>query len=99
MKDVNEIHGLTMEQWIVLREFVREGLSPVYTSADVAMVMDEFAQKFDIVAMYDFFLWAKKENKDNQWILSNICHDLGGRNDTCFAPRTESYRGINEDVE
>ena len=98
MKDKNDIHGLTMEQWIILREFVREGLAPVYTSADVAMVMDEFAQRFDIVAMYDYFVWAKKNGDEDIKIISNICHDLGGRNDKCFAPRTESYRGINEEV-
>jgi hypothetical protein len=91
------IYELTIDQWVELREFIRKGTEPFNTSADVALVMDEFAQKFDIVAMYDYYVWAMKNGDDSGKIIATLTHDLAQRNTRCFSPRTESYRGINEE--
>jgi len=50
--------------------------------------LDKFLK--DLVS---FILWSQKHGKSSAWILSNICHDIGGvvRNESCFSPRCTGY--------
>ena len=90
-----KIYGLTIDQWVELRDFIAENMG--YEKYKVATAMDEFAQKFSIKAMFNFYVGALKDGQDISWILATIGHDLGGRNDKYFAPRTESYENMEEE--
>lgn len=59
------------------------------------MGLVEFVNKFSdskgIQAMARFIEWAQKNNVNAGIIKATIMHDVAGRNDECFSPRTSGY--------
>ena len=90
-----KVYELTIDQWVELRDFIAENMG--YEKYKVATAMDEYAQMFSIKAMFNFYVWSLKDGQDISWILATIGHDLGGRNDKCFCPRTSGYENMEEE--
>jgi hypothetical protein len=44
-----------------------------------------------ISAMRRFIEYGKNKGMKKEWILGSIVHDIYGRHDSCFSPRTSSY--------
>ena len=77
-------------------EKVANYLSPRLAGQDVSRssllsAIFSFADKFNLSAMCRFIDWAYEYGMGEGEILSTLVHDINGRNDVCFLPRTDSY--------
>lgn len=91
-------HGLSIEQFVELRDFITRvsgGIMPdrLFTNTDTAIMLHQFADKYDLSAMYRFLVKAKRDGQSEVWIMAQLSHDLAGRHEdpAIFSPRTSSY--------
>jgi hypothetical protein len=49
---------------------------------------------YSLVGMYNFLVWATGEEEDKYMIMATIGHDLNGKHDRFFSPRTSSYEDM-----
>jgi hypothetical protein len=60
---------------------------------NITFALLEVNDKFDkgVEHMYNFITWMNEHGYSEHEIFPTLVHDLNGRNDTCFLPRTSTY--------
>jgi hypothetical protein len=84
----------TNEQFAELVEYIDKNL--VRTHQDISRfalvnVLFDFQDKHNLLAMYRFWKWMSENGYGDDEIFATIMHDLNGRNEYMFCPRTSSY--------
>ena len=74
-----------------ITDYLVPRLSSEIRRTDLLCSIFMFAEKFSISAMYRFLEYANKNDLSDDMIVSTLVHDINGRNDICFLPRTDSY--------
>jgi hypothetical protein len=57
----------------------------------ITLVLMSFGTRYSLAAMFRFLEYGLSNKLDDQLIFSTLIHDLNGRHDSCFSPRTSSY--------
>jgi hypothetical protein len=58
---------------------------------DVICSIWQFGEKHDLSALFRFMLYARENGFTEDEMMATIMHDLNGRYDKCFSPRSSSY--------
>jgi hypothetical protein len=66
---------------------------------ELALMLSEFTIIFredhGIECMVRYIQWAVTHGEDKDSVFATLGHDIGGRHDRCFSPRTSSYQKEN----
>lgn len=82
--------------------FVADFVSNYYEDDDyiprsrIVDILFSFEDIFNggIEHMYNFIRWMQKNDRKDREIMVSINHDINGRFDKCFTPRTWEYQEI-----
>ncbi len=87
------LSGLTDQQYQELKDYIfgqiqhrqRLSLSALHT------ILYSFGKNHSLAAMYGYLKWCKDNKETDSAIMETITHDLAGRGDEGFSPRTWGY--------
>jgi len=82
---------INMEEVAKVADYLAPRLASQVGRSDLLSAIFSFADKFNLSAMCRFMDWAFEYGLGEGEILSTLVHDINGRNDVCFLPRTDSY--------
>ena len=82
---------INTEDLLKVTDYLAPKLASQVGRADLLSAVFSFADKFNLSAMCRFIDWAYEYGLEEGEILSTLVHDINGRNDVCFLPRTDSY--------
>ena len=88
------MNEITVSQFVQLRDWIVQALrnsGQDVTTLDIALELMDFGDNHSLTALRNYWTWARAHHRDESEILATIVHDLNGRNDPGFEPRTSSY--------
>jgi hypothetical protein len=98
---MNSINQLSDNEIEAVGLVIEELLTIKHTGKEIAHLVSELIEftiifRFEdgIFSMVKFILWCKEHNETYLYMVTTIMHDLIGRNDSCFSPRTSSFRTV-----
>jgi len=84
------------DELIFVRDYLKTNLSETGQNIgtfELATSLLDFENIFEggVTHMYNFITWMQTHGYTAHEILPALVHDLNGRNDRCFLPRTSTY--------
>jgi hypothetical protein len=87
---------VNIDELVFVREYLKTQLSETgqdIGTSELAGALLDFEDIFEggIAHMYNFVGWMQTHGYTAHEILPALVHDLNGRKDVCFLPRTSTY--------